>query len=78
VRIAQIRISESDALRKGAQAGDIYSALRASIDAAREEFGQSYMAQSPTMVDYLHLEIMRSLAHDNNRTLGPDYPGPLN
>jgi hypothetical protein len=77
VRIAQIRIAESDALRKGARTGDIYNALRNSIDAARSEFEKTYMTQSPTMVDYLHLEIMRSLAHDDSGLLGPDYPGPV-
>ena len=77
VRVAQMRISESDALRKGAQAGDIYRALRSSIDAAREEFQQSYIAQSPTMVDYLHLELVRSLARDDSSLLGRDYPGPI-
>jgi hypothetical protein len=77
VRVAQIRISESDALRAGVQTGNIYKAVRQSIDAAREEFRQAFMAQSPTMVDYLHLEIMRSLAHDDSRLLGEDYPGPL-
>jgi hypothetical protein len=29
------------------------------------------------MVDYLHLEILRSLAHDDDRLLGPEYPGPM-
>ncbi len=77
VRVAQIRISESEALRNGIQTGDIYAALRASIDAAREEFRRTYIERSNTMVDYLHLEMTRSLAHDNPRLLGPDYPGPI-
>jgi hypothetical protein len=38
VRVAQIRISESAALRRGAQERDIYNALRDSIDAARGEY----------------------------------------
>jgi hypothetical protein len=29
------------------------------------------------MVDYLHLEIVRSLAHDDERLLGAGYPGPM-
>jgi hypothetical protein len=29
------------------------------------------------MVDYLHLEIVRSLAHDDDRLLGSSYPGPM-
>jgi hypothetical protein len=77
VRVAQIRISESEALRRGVQARDIYGALRPSIDAARAEYQQAYMSQTPTMVDYLHLEITRSLAHEDSRLLGQDYPGPI-
>jgi hypothetical protein len=77
VRVAQMRISDSDALRKGIQTGDIYSALRPAIDAAREEYRQAYMSKTPTMLDYLHLEMMRSLAHDDSRLLGKEYPGPI-
>jgi hypothetical protein len=77
VRVAQIRISEAAALRKGAQERDIYRALRPSIDAARGEFRQNYMSETPGMVDYLHLEIVRSLAHDNEQLLGAGYPGPM-
>ena len=35
------------------------------------------MTSSPTMVDYLHLELVRSLANDDAILLGPNYPGPL-
>jgi hypothetical protein len=77
VRTAQIRISEADDLRKGTQQGDIYSALRRSIDAARHDYERSFMSQSPTMVDYLHLELVRSLAHENSQLMGQNYPGPI-
>lgn len=77
VRTAQIRISEPDDLRRGTQQGDIYSALRRSIDAARHEYERSFMSQSPTMVDYLHLELIRSLAHENSQLMGQNYPGPI-
>jgi hypothetical protein len=77
VRVAQMRISDSEALRSGIRTGDIYSTLRPAIDAAREEYRRAYISQTPTMVDYLHLEIMRSLAHDDSRLLGKDYPGPI-
>ncbi|HXE62557.1 MAG TPA: hypothetical protein VN519_03410 [Bryobacteraceae bacterium] len=77
VRVAQIRISEAPALRKGMQERDIYQALRRSLDAARGEFRQNYMTQTPGMVDYLHLEIVRSLAQDDEKLLGTGYPGPM-
>jgi hypothetical protein len=29
------------------------------------------------MVDYLHLELIRTLANDDAELLGKDYPGPM-
>jgi hypothetical protein len=77
VRVAELRLYHAEELRKGVFAGDIYGALQTGIDAARTDFLQSYLSKSPTMVDYLHLEILRSLAHDDDRLLGKDYPGPM-
>jgi len=77
VKVAELRLYNADELRKGIFAGDIYNALRAGIDEARTEFLQSFLSKSPTMVDYLHLEILRSLAHDDDRLLGKNYPGPM-
>lgn len=77
VKVAEIRLYNGAALGRGTFAGDIYGAVRADIDAARNEFLQSFLSKSATMVDYLHLEIMRSLANEDERLLGSDYPGPM-
>jgi hypothetical protein len=77
VRVSEMRLYQDEALREGAARGDIYNALRTRIDAARREFLESFLAKSPTMVDYLHLEILRNLAQDDDRLLGPEYPGPM-
>jgi hypothetical protein len=77
VRVSELRLYQDPALRQGAASGDIYNALRAGIDSARQEFRENFIAKSPTMVDYLHLEILQSLAQDNDSLLGPDYPGPM-
>jgi len=77
VRVAEIRLYHSDELRQGVFDGNIYKHLREPIDNARSNFLQNCLAQSPTLVDYLHLEILRSLAHDDERLLGSDYPGPM-
>lgn len=77
VRVAEIRLYRSDALRKGIAESNIYGSVASEIDAARTEFLQSFLSKSPTMVDYLHLEILRSLAHDDDRLLGQNYPGPM-
>jgi hypothetical protein len=77
VRVAEMRLYSEDSLRQGSGARDVYGALRKPVDAARQEFLHTYLSKSPTMVDYLHLEIVRSLANDDERLLGPDYPGPM-
>ena len=77
VRVAEFRLYHSDALRQGVFAGNIYGSLREQIDGARADFQKNCMAKSSNMVDYLHLEILRSLTHDDERLLGSDYPGPL-
>lgn len=77
VRVAGMRVYQGDALRRGTDERNIYGALRSTIDAARQEFRQNFLSKSPTMVDYLHLEILRNLAQDDDRLLGPEYPGPM-
>jgi len=77
VRVAEMRLSHSGELQTGTANADIYSALKPQIDKAREQFLQTFLSKSPTMVDYLHLEILRTLAHDDDRLLGHNYPGPM-
>jgi hypothetical protein len=77
LRVAEMRLYHEDRLRSGAAAGDIYGALQSEIDPARSQFLQMFLSKSPTMVDYLHLEILRSLAHNDDSLLGHRYPGPM-
>jgi hypothetical protein len=77
VRVAEMRLYQPNELRSGVESSNIYGALQSEIDAARTQFLQSFLSKSSTMVDYLHLEIMRSLAHDDDRLLGHEYPGPM-
>ncbi|MGQ9632754.1 MAG: GAF domain-containing protein [Bryobacteraceae bacterium] len=77
VQVAEMRLFKSQAVREGRQRQDLYAALRPEIDAAREAFRNSYLNACPTMVDYLHLELVRTLANDDASLLGAEYPGPL-
>ena len=77
VRIAEMRLYNEADLRSGVASSDIYGALQPVIDTARNQFLHEFLAKSPTMVDYLHLEILSSLAHDDDRLLGHNYPGPM-
>jgi hypothetical protein len=77
VQVAEIRLYQPARVEKGRSLRRLYAELRPEIDETRETFRQKFMLASPTMVDYFHLELLRSLAHDNVAVLGRDYPGPL-
>ena len=77
LRVAEIRLEHGAALRSGLERSDIYDALREPIDAARSSFRRDHIEGSPSMVDYLYLEIVRGLAYEDDRLLGPQFPGPL-
>jgi hypothetical protein len=76
VKVAELRLYHAESVREGRAKSDIYGALRGEIDKLRGEY-MKYFAATPTMVDYLHLELLRTLAHDDDRLLGANYPGPL-
>lgn len=76
-RVAQMRLHEAQALSTGRLEADIYGALTREIDALREAFKEKFLPAAPTMVDYVHLELLRTLANDDPALLGPGYPGPL-
>jgi hypothetical protein len=74
---AEMVLHKPEAVRRGRASSDLYSALREEIDESRHIFRRQYFDSCPSMVDYLHLELVRTLAKDDSRALGPDYPGPL-
>jgi hypothetical protein len=77
VQVAEMRLYKSQAVKTGRMEHDIYGALREDVDRAREAFRQDFLTASPSMVDYVHLELLRTLANDDVELLGPTYPGPL-
>ncbi len=77
VQVAEIRLYKSENVKKGRSGRSLYASLKTEIDAARETYRNDYLAASDTMVDYLHPELVRTLANDDAELLGPDYPGPL-
>jgi len=77
VQVAEMRLYRAEAVAAGRARGDLYGALQEAIDVARDTFQRDFLAASPTMVDYLHLELLRTLAHDDSACLGAHYPGPL-
>lgn len=77
VQVAEMRLYKSQAVRDGRLRHDLYEALREDIDRAQGDFRRDFLSASPTMVDYLHLELLRTLANDNVELLGAAYPGPM-
>jgi hypothetical protein len=77
VQIAEMRLQDALAVQSGRAERNLYGALRLRIDVARVTFRQLFFAKCSNMVDYIHVELVRTLAHDDADLLGKDYPGPL-
>jgi hypothetical protein len=77
VQVAEMRLYRPDAVKTGRARGDLYSALQEPIDSARQAYRQAFLLATPTMTDYFHEELLRTLANNNAAWLGEKYPGPL-
>lgn len=75
-QVAEIILYKSEIVKNGRAGRDLYTSLKAEIDSAREGFRREFLSL-PGMVDYLHQELVRTLANDDVQLLGSDYPGPL-
>jgi hypothetical protein len=76
VQVAGMRLFSLELVKQGRASKDLYGSLQKEMDAAREMYRQ-FLTATPTMVDYFHLELLRTLANDDAALLGEKYPGPL-
>lgn len=76
VTVAQMEVNRPEACRGGREQGNLYVFLRREIDKARETY-RSQFVSIPSMVDYLHLELVGAAAGGDEAKLGADYPGAL-
>jgi hypothetical protein len=76
VRVAEMRLYRAQAVKEGRESGNLFQALQPEIESGREQYRHDFFS-SPTMIDYFHAELVRTLANDDASMLGPDYPGPL-
>jgi hypothetical protein len=76
VRVAEMRLYLSQAVKEGRAKAKLYLALRGEIDRGRAQFKHEFMHVA-SMPDYFHQELVRTLAHDDESLLGAEYPGPL-
>lgn len=77
VKVAEMHLYQPQAVEMGRRARNLFTALKPQIEAARSEFQEQFMSASESMVDYVHLELVRNLAANDETLLGADYPGPL-
>ncbi len=78
VAVARIRLEQGAALREGQQRKDLYGSLRVPIDQARAEYRRQFLSgDSKSMIDYLYVELLRSLANNEDQMLGTGFPGRL-
>ncbi len=76
VTIAQLQLSRPEACRAGRDQANLYVFLKSELDKARDTYRRQFMTV-PSMVDYLHLELVRTAAEGDELKLGADYPGQL-
>ena len=77
VRVAEIRLAKSRQVVEGRAARRLYALLKEEIDVARIDYAREFLQASPFMPDYLHAELIRTLANEDTAVLGEEYPGPL-
>lgn len=76
VKVAEMQMSRPEACQAGREKGNLYLFLKGEIETARDQFRQQFMI-IPSMVDYLHLELVQTAAEGDEARLGADYPGQL-
>jgi hypothetical protein len=76
VRVAEIQLYQASQVKCGRDGRDLYSALGPSIDAARRAFRERFLVPLSGIPDYLHQELVKTLAKEDAVLLGPSYPGP--
>ena len=76
VKVAEMQLYRPEACHAGRGQNNLYLYLKQDIDNAREVFRNQFMT-TPTIVDYLHLELVGTLAESDETRLGADYPGQM-
>jgi hypothetical protein len=77
VLVAEMRLYQDDLVKNGRAGRDLYVHLKPQIDEAREAYRGAFLAGSDATPDYLHQELVNTLANGDVEMLGQDYPGPL-
>ncbi|MBV8812598.1 MAG: hypothetical protein JO033_28325 [Acidobacteriaceae bacterium] len=76
VAVAEMQLHRPEVCRAGREQNNLYLFLKTEIEKARATYRKQFIT-IPSMVDYLHIELVRTAAEGNEQKLGADYPGPL-
>jgi hypothetical protein len=76
VTVAEMQLARPEACKAGREQNDLYLFLKREIDKARDNYRKQFMT-IPSMVDYLHLELVQTAAEGDEQKMGADYPGQL-
>jgi hypothetical protein len=71
-----MQLAKPQGCRAGREQSNLYLFLKPEIDKARETYRKQFMT-IPSMVDYLHLELVNTAAEGDEMKLGAEYPGQL-
>ncbi len=77
VRVAELSLYQAAQVRDGRLAGNLYDLFREAIERARATFRTEFLEKSPSMADYLHEELVRTLAQGQPDRMGENYPGAM-
>ena len=80
-RFAKLLVSEIELYNKakvaeGRKNRDLYKRLKSDIDRSRQTFEKRFGKVLNKQFDYLHEELVKTLAANDATALGPGYPGP--
>lgn len=75
--VARLILYEQAAVETGRQNASLYVQLKEPIDSGRERYRQEFLQGTPSLSDYLHEELVRTLANNDPSKLGSEYPGAL-
>ena len=76
VQVAEMMLYRSQAVKQGRAERSLFTELREEIERGRTAFHQQFLENAPSMADYFHVEMIRTLANDDPALMGANYPGP--
>lgn len=77
VKVAEWRLYEAAKVMRGRSESNLYELFQEEIDRERARFRAVFLEKDPTMVDYLHKEMIRTLTQGRAAQMGENYPGAM-